>query len=110
MRARPPRELPTMPRKGFVADAGRLDAVVAATTGVSRADIQRAIAAGGVLGDGRRRPKSFRLDGGERIGVDLVEATPLAAEGPAGPVGFEDGPLLAVSKPAGLATRAPLLP
>jgi len=94
-----------MPRKGFVADAGRLDAVVAATTGVSRTDIQRAIAAGGVLVDGRRRPKSFRLDGGERIVVDLVEATPLAAEGPAVPVVFEDEHLLVVSKPAGLVTH-----
>src|SRR5947208_15872965 len=105
MRARPPRELPTMRRKGLVAEEGRLDAVGAATTGVSRADIQRAIAAGGVLVDGRRRPKSFRLDGGERIVVDLVEATPLAAEGPAVPVVFEDEHLLVVSKPAGLVTH-----
>ena len=37
-----------MTRKEFVADPGRLDAVVAATTGSSRADVQRAIAAGDV--------------------------------------------------------------
>jgi 23S rRNA pseudouridine1911/1915/1917 synthase len=94
-----------MPRNGFVADAGRLDAVVAATTGASRADVQRAIAAGGVLVDGRRRPKSFRLDGGEHIVVDLAEEIPLAAEGPAVPVVFEDEHLLVVSKPAGLVTH-----
>jgi 23S rRNA pseudouridine1911/1915/1917 synthase len=55
--------------------------------------------------DGRRRPKSFRLDGGEHIVVDLAEEIPLAAEGPAVPVVFEDEHLLVVSKPAGLVTH-----
>ena len=94
-----------MPRKGFVADAGRLDAVVAATTGTSRADVQRAIAAGKILVDGRPRPKSFRLDGGEQIVVEVAEETPLGSEGPPVPVVFEDEHLLVISKPGGLVTH-----
>jgi len=94
-----------MPRKEFVADPGRLDAVVAATTGSSRADVQRAIAAGDVLVDGQPRPKSFRLNGGERIAVDLTAETTLPAEGPPVPVVFEDEHLVVVSKPSGLVTH-----
>lgn len=94
-----------MPRKEFVADAGRLDAVVAATIGSTRADVQRAIAAGDVLVDGRPRPKSFRLDGGEQVVVDLAEETPLIPEGPPVRVVFEDEHVLVVSKPGGLVTH-----
>jgi 23S rRNA pseudouridine1911/1915/1917 synthase len=94
-----------MPRKEFVADAGRLDAVVAATIGSTRADVQRAIAAGDVLVDGRPRPKSFRLDGGEQVVVDLAEETPLMPEGPPVRVVFEDDHVLVVSKPGGLVTH-----
>ena len=94
-----------MPRKGFVAVAGRLDAVVAATTGSSRADAQRAIAEGNVSVDGRPRPKSFRLEGGEQVVVDLAEAVALVAERPPVPVVFEDAFLLVVSKPGGLVTH-----
>ena len=94
-----------MPRREFVADAGRLDAVVAATIGSTRADVQRAIAAGDVLVDGRPRPKSFRLDGGEQVVVDLAEETPLMPEGPPVRVVFEDDHVLVVSKPGGLVTH-----
>jgi 23S rRNA pseudouridine1911/1915/1917 synthase len=94
-----------MPRKEFVADAGRLDAVVAATIGSTRADVQRAIAAGDVLVDGRPRPKSFRLDGGEQVVVDLAEETPLMPEGLPVRVVFEDDHVLVVSKPGGLVTH-----
>ena len=94
-----------MPHKEFVADAGRLDAVVAATIGSTRADVQRAIAAGDVLVDGRPRPKSFRLDGGEQVVVDLAEETPLMPEGPPVRVVFEDDHVLVVSKPGGLVTH-----
>ncbi|MDP9302515.1 MAG: RluA family pseudouridine synthase [Actinomycetota bacterium] len=94
-----------MSRKEFVADPGRLDAVVAATIGSTRADVQRAIVAGGVLVDGRARPKSFRLAGGEQIVVDLAEETPLVPERPPVPVVFEDEHLLVVSKPGGLVTH-----
>ena len=44
----------TMLADRFVGEPGRLDAVVAAAVGASRADVQRAIAAGGVTVDGRR--------------------------------------------------------
>jgi 23S rRNA pseudouridine1911/1915/1917 synthase len=79
--------------------------VVAATTGSSRADVQRAIAAGNVLVDGRPRAKSFRLEGGEEVVVDLAEEAALVAEGPPVPVVFEDEHLLVVSKPGGLVTH-----
>jgi len=94
-----------MSRKEFVADPGRLDAVVAATIGSTRADVQRAIAAGDVLVDGRSRAKSFRLDGGERVVVHLAEDGPLVPEGPPVVVVFEDEHLLVVSKPGGLVTH-----
>ena len=94
-----------MPRERFVAVAGRLDAVVAATTGSSRADAQRAIAEGNVLVDGRPRAKSFRLEGGEQVVVDLAEDVPLVAEEPPVRIVFEDAHLLVVSKPGGLVTH-----
>lgn len=84
---------------------GRLDAVVAEALRVSRADVQRAIVAGRVLVDGARRPKSFRLAGGERIEADLPEAGDLPAEAGGVPVRYEDEHLLVVSKPAGLVTH-----
>ena len=91
----------------FVGTPGRLDAVVAAVAGLSRADAQRAIAAGGVQVDGVARPKSFRLDGGERLTVDAVSAFVLEpwADGPDVPVRYEDEHLAVVSKPAGIATH-----
>jgi 23S rRNA pseudouridine1911/1915/1917 synthase len=64
--------------------------------------VQRAIAAGKVLVDGHARPKSFRLAGGERLEVELASAEPLAPEGPAVPIRYEDEHLLVVVKPAGL--------
>jgi 23S rRNA pseudouridine1911/1915/1917 synthase len=84
---------------------GRLDAVVASLTGAPRADVQRAIAAGGVLVDGRARAKSFRLLGGERLEVDLEARPPSAATGPAVPVRFRDEHLVVVAKPAGVVTH-----
>ena len=94
-----------MPRERFVAVAGRLDAVVAATTGSSRADAQRAIAEGNVLVDGRPRAKSFRLEGGEQVVVEVAEEVALVGEGPPVPIVFEDAHLLVVSKPGGLVTH-----
>jgi 23S rRNA pseudouridine1911/1915/1917 synthase len=92
-------------RSEFEAVPGRLDAVVAATVGATRAEIQRAIAAGAVSVDGRVRPKSFRLEGGELIVAELPEDAPLGPEGPAIPIRFEDEDLLVVAKPAGLITH-----
>jgi 23S rRNA pseudouridine1911/1915/1917 synthase len=87
------------------AEAGRLDQVVVALTGLARADVQRSIGAGRILVDGRRRPKSFRLSGDEVLTLDLPEGEPLAPEGPPVPVRFEDDHLLVVAKPAGVVTH-----
>jgi 23S rRNA pseudouridine1911/1915/1917 synthase len=89
----------------LAASAGRLDAVVAALTGAPRADVQRAIVAGRVSVDGEVRPKSFRLQGGERIEVDLMIDDPLVPDGPPVPVRFRDEDLVVVSKPAGVLTH-----
>ena len=84
---------------------GRLDAVLAALTGLPRADVQRAIAGGRVLVDGQQRPKSFRLSGGERIDADILgPSVPQAEEGGV-PVRYEDEHLLIVAKPAGMVTH-----
>lgn len=87
------------------AEAGRLDAVVARMTGVSRADVQRSIAAGRVRVNGKVRPKSFALSGGERIDVELDPTRALEAEPPPVPVRYEDEDLLVVVKPAGVVTH-----
>ncbi|HEX2032484.1 MAG TPA: RluA family pseudouridine synthase [Actinomycetota bacterium] len=84
---------------------GRLDAVVAEALGVPRADVQRAIARGHVLVDGRTRPKSFRLRGGERIEARLEAAAPLEPAPGGIAVRHEDEHLLVVAKPAGLLTH-----
>jgi len=89
----------------FVAVPGRLDAVIASQFGRSRADVQRAIAAGAVTVDGRVRPKSHRLEGGERVVADLRDDAPPGPEGPPIPVRFEDDDLLVVAKPAGVITH-----
>ena len=89
----------------FEAEEGRLDAVVAHLSGLPRADVQRAIVTGRVLVDGERRPKSFRLDGGERLDVDILPEEPLPAEGPPVPIRYEDEHLVVVAKPAGLVTH-----
>jgi 23S rRNA pseudouridine1911/1915/1917 synthase len=89
----------------FEAEEGRLDAVVARVSGLPRADVQRAIAAGRVLVDGERRAKSFRLAGGERLDVDVLAEEPLPPEGPPIPIRYEDEHLLVVAKPAGLVTH-----
>jgi 23S rRNA pseudouridine1911/1915/1917 synthase len=84
---------------------GRLDAVIASALGIPRAEAQRAIAAGDVLVDGERRPKSTRLEGGERIRVDLARVRALEPEGPPVEVRWRDEHLAVVSKPAGVPTH-----
>ena len=85
-------------------DAGRrLDAVVADLPAVgTRALAERLVTRGAVLVDGRRRPKSHRLTGGEELDLELpVERQLVAVE-----LGLEivhaDEHLLVVEKPAGL--------
>ncbi|MGZ8629666.1 MAG: RluA family pseudouridine synthase [Actinomycetota bacterium] len=94
-----------MSAESFVAEPGRLDVVAAKLAGVPRADVQRAIADGRVLVDGQERPKSFRLQGGERLQVELRHHQPLSAEGPPVPVRYEDDHLLVIAKPPGLITH-----
>jgi 23S rRNA pseudouridine1911/1915/1917 synthase len=89
----------------FDATPGRLDAVVAERLVVPRAEAQRAIAAGRVLVDGIARPKSHRLDGGERIEADLGGDGDLPAEGSPVPVVYRDQHLLVIDKPAGVPTH-----
>jgi 23S rRNA pseudouridine1911/1915/1917 synthase len=91
--------------EAFEARPGRLDAVVADRLGVTRAEAQRAIAAGGVTVDGVGRAKSHRLSGGERVVVDLSPAAEVPAEGPPVEVRHRDPHLIVVSKPAGIPTH-----
>jgi 23S rRNA pseudouridine1911/1915/1917 synthase len=84
---------------------GRLDGVVAERLGVPRTEVQRAIAEGRVMVDDQARPKSFRLEGGERIDVELRTPGDLAPEPGPLSVLFEDDHLLVVSKPAGMVTH-----
>jgi 23S rRNA pseudouridine1911/1915/1917 synthase len=89
----------------LVAKPGRLDAVLARLTGVPRADVQRAIAAGQVSVDGEPKPKSYRLSGGERLeGIGLEEPA-LAPEDVPVSIRFQDEHLLVVVKPAGVVTH-----
>ena len=86
------------------APAGRVDVAVAAVAGISRAHAQRLIGDGRALVDGARRRSSDRLNGGERISVEL-SAPPdasLVAESIPLRVAYEDESLLVVDKPAGL--------
>jgi 23S rRNA pseudouridine1911/1915/1917 synthase len=78
----------------------RLDRFLATHLG-SRAAAERAVTAGALV-DGRARPKSFRLVGGEAITVpDEVPAVILPP--PAEPtIVWEDEHLLVIDKPAGL--------
>ncbi|MGH2637405.1 MAG: RluA family pseudouridine synthase [Actinomycetota bacterium] len=91
--------------EAFEAGPGRLDAVLAQRLGVTRAEAQRAIAAGGVSVDGRARPRSFRLSGGERVIADLAPGAAISAEGPAIEVRYRDPHLVVVAKPAGVPTH-----
>ncbi len=83
----------------------RLDQVVTELAGVSRAAAARWIEAGRVLVDGSARPKSHRLEGGERVRWEPIGAPVSAALVPERlplEVRFEDEHLLVVAKPAGL--------
>jgi 23S rRNA pseudouridine1911/1915/1917 synthase len=83
----------------------RLDEVVAALAGVSRAAVARWAAAGQVLVEGQPRPKSHRLRGGEHLAWEPPAAPPPASPRPEAlplTVRYEDEHLLVVAKPAGL--------
>ena len=91
--------------ESFIAEPGRLDVVITERLALSRADVQRAIASGGVLVDGHAKPKSFRLSGGERVDVELQRAGALEPDRSPLDVLYEDPHLLVVSKPAGVLTH-----
>jgi 23S rRNA pseudouridine1911/1915/1917 synthase len=85
----------------------RLDQALAELAGVSRAVASRWVDAGRVLVDGCARPRSHRLEGGERLRWQPLEPAPPAEPAPAPErlplqVRYEDEHLLVVAKPAGL--------
>ena len=81
----------------------RLDRVLAERPELdSRALAERLIAAGSILVDGESRAKSFRLEGGEEITVEIPGAVLLQPEALEIPIVWEDEHLLVVDKPAGL--------
>ena len=96
----PPEEITV----GRDAAGTRLDAWLAELPAVgSRARAQFLIDTGAVLVDGRRRPKSLRLAGGERIKIEPAGAG--AEQAPPAPeprIAWEDETLAIVDKPAGL--------
>ena len=93
-------------RRVAEADAGtRLDRYLATLPGIgSRAVAERLLDDGAVLVDGRRRPKSHRLEGGEELEIELPAPAPaaLVPERLELVVPFEDEHLLVVDKPAGI--------
>jgi 23S rRNA pseudouridine1911/1915/1917 synthase len=82
----------------------RLDRFIATHVG-SRAAAERAVEAG-VLVDGRPRPKSYRLEAGERVQLAAPIEAPRAAPPPRPAIVFEDEHLAVVDKPAGLVVHA----
>jgi 23S rRNA pseudouridine1911/1915/1917 synthase len=83
----------------------RLDRFLAGVEEIgSRAAAERLLADGRVLVDGRPRPKSHRLEGGEEVEVDVagLRKTALAPQDLALRVAYEDEHLLVVDKPAGV--------
>jgi len=83
----------------------RLDRFLAGRPEVgSRAAAERLLEGGGVLVDGRARPKSHRLEGGEEVAFEAPapRASGLVPEEIDLAIPYEDEHLLVVDKPAGL--------
>ena len=78
----------------------RLDRFLATHVG-SRGAAERAVEAG-VLVDGRARPKSYRLEGGERLQLAAPAERPATLPPPPPAVVWQDEQLAVVEKPAGL--------
>lgn len=68
----------------------------------TRALAARLVAEGAVRVDGEARPKSYRVEGGEDLEIELPEPEVLTAEQIAIDVVLEDEHLMVVDKPAGL--------
>ncbi|MCY3883075.1 MAG: RluA family pseudouridine synthase [Chloroflexi bacterium] len=85
-------------------EGGRLDAVLAAAyPDLSRARVQRLIANEAVLVNGEPARKSTHVEEGAQVAVTLPETRrEVTPTGLSLPVLYEDEPLLAIDKPAGL--------
>jgi 23S rRNA pseudouridine1911/1915/1917 synthase len=70
----------------------------------SRAEAERLVEASGVLVDGRPRPKSHRLHGGEELRLEPSDRAPSKLEPEEVPlrIAYEDEHLLVVDKPGGV--------
>jgi len=68
----------------------------------TRSLAERLLSTGDVLVDGKARPKSYRLEGGEELQVVVPEPEVLEPEQIALALAYEDENLLVVDKPAGL--------
>ena len=81
----------------------RLDRVLAARPEIAaRAPAERLIEQGSVLVNGRARPKSYRLESGEEVEVELPAEQELVPEAINVSIVLEDEHLLVVDKPAGI--------
>jgi 23S rRNA pseudouridine1911/1915/1917 synthase len=87
------------------AAGGRLDRFLAGVDEIgSRAAAERLLGGRNVLVDGSPRGKSYRLEGGEQLEVDVPERreSPLEPEELDLPIAYEDEHLLVVDKPGGV--------
>jgi 23S rRNA pseudouridine1911/1915/1917 synthase len=91
-------------------DGERLDAAIARMFGLSRTRAAELIGEGAVLIGGRPAGKSDRVPAGEWLDVTLPPAAPVPAIPPAEPVPgltivYEDGDIVVVDKPTGVAAH-----
>jgi 23S rRNA pseudouridine1911/1915/1917 synthase len=91
-------------------DGERLDAAIARMFGLSRTRAAELIGEGAVLIGGRPAGKSDRVPAGEWLEVTLPPAAPVPAMPPADPVPgltivYEDGDIVVVDKPTGVAAH-----
>jgi 23S rRNA pseudouridine1911/1915/1917 synthase len=85
------------------ARGARLDAWLGqALESASRSAVARLIDSDRVTIDGRSKPRSFRLAGGEHVVVEQTEARPVAPAAVEATIVFADDSLLVIDKPAGL--------
>jgi 23S rRNA pseudouridine1911/1915/1917 synthase len=80
---------------------GRLDAFVAARTGLSRGQVVARLKAGEVTLDGAPAKPSTRVHGGQCVTLHPAAVTDATPSPPPPPIRFRDDHLLVVAKPAG---------
>jgi len=91
-------------------EGGRIDAVLATMTGMSRSTVARLIDAGEVRVDGATPSRSQRVAAGQTLEIDVptppsIEPVPTPADLP---IVYEDEDIIVVNKPAGLAAHPSL--